>query len=64
MAGLIEEWRAEFKFAHINMLESYKGYKPEELRANPGDLVHPNALGHEIAAKTLFDYLTKNRYIE
>jgi lysophospholipase L1-like esterase len=43
-------------FTYVDLLPAFKGLRPDEVWAMPGD-PHPNALGHAIMAKTIFPVL-------
>ncbi|HEY2889569.1 MAG TPA: GDSL-type esterase/lipase family protein [Dongiaceae bacterium] len=43
-------------FTYVDLLPAFKGRRPDEVWAMPGD-PHPNALGHAIMAKTIFPVL-------
>jgi lysophospholipase L1-like esterase len=43
-------------FIYVDLLPGLQGLEPKQLWAMPGD-PHPNALGHEIMAQTLYPVL-------
>lgn len=58
--GAIHATMRRFAEAHgyifIDLLPAFQGLKPEQVWAMPGD-PHPNALGHELMAKSIFPIL-------
>lgn len=50
---LIKKWCKEFDWGFIDLIEHYKNYGLETLRVNSKDPIHPNGLGHRIAAETI-----------
>ena len=44
-------------FHVVDLLASYRGFDPNDLQVVEGDHVHPNALGHQIAAEAIDRYL-------
>lgn len=57
VSNLIKECCSEFNFSYIDILEVYKDYSPEKLKVSPYDSVHPNALGHKIAAERIVNFI-------
>lgn len=59
-AGIHDTMR-QFAQAHgytfIDLLPAFEGLKPEQVWAMPGD-PHPNAMGHELMAKSIFPILS------
>lgn len=53
MGALIKQWCQRFGFLHIDLATAYQEYDSRELRASADDLVHPNQLGHKIAAEVI-----------
>ncbi|MBU0478140.1 SGNH/GDSL hydrolase family protein [bacterium] len=53
MADFIKQWCARFNFLHIDLLSKFAEYDYRQLRCNPQDSCHPNAIGHKIAAETI-----------
>ncbi len=53
MSALIKKWCKEFDWGFIDLIEHYKNYGLEALRVNSKDPIHPNSLGHRIAAETI-----------
>ncbi len=47
----------------IDLFSAFKGHRARDLWAHPSD-PHPNALGHEIAAKAIYDYIEKGGWID
>ena len=44
-------------FNVLDLLESFRGYNARELQVDSGDHVHPNPLGHRVAAEALMGLL-------
>lgn len=53
MSDFIKQWCARFNFLHIDLLSKFAEYDYRQLRCNPQDACHPNAIGHKIAAETI-----------
>jgi|GEM_PF-1255647 len=53
MARSIKEWCAELGFMNVDISLAFKEYGYSGLKCSPGDPVHPNALGHKIAAESI-----------
>jgi len=53
MSALIKKWCEEFDWSFIDLIEYYKSYGLEALRVSFKDSIHPNGLGHRIAAETI-----------
>ena len=53
VSTLIKKWCKEFDWGFIDLIEYYKSYGLEALRVNSKDSIHPNGLGHRIAAETI-----------
>jgi lysophospholipase L1-like esterase len=52
----------ESGFLYLDFLDSFKSADPHGLWAMPGD-PHPNAFGHELMAKQLYDFLKDRKLI-
>lgn len=50
----------QYGFNIIDLLSEYSKYPVKKVRLERGDFVHPNQLGHQIAAKELFSYISEN----
>ena len=48
----------------IDLLSAYAEYPASELQVESGDHVHPNVLGHQVAANALFEGLMERRSLE
>lgn len=48
----------EYGYTYVDLLPGFVGLSPEKIWAMPGD-PHPNALGHQIMADTLYPVLAK-----
>jgi len=53
MSALIKKWCGEFGWSFIDLMEYYKSYGLEALKSSSGNPVHPNSLGHKIAAEII-----------
>jgi len=53
ISASIKKWCKEFNWGFIDLIEYYKSYGLEVLRVNSKDPIHPNGLGHRIAAETI-----------
>jgi len=51
------------RFMILDLLETYKKYNPEELRSKNIDTIHPNELGHELAANENYKKLKSEKLI-
>lgn len=60
MRGLISQWCAEFDFLNIDLTQDFKRLDPAQLRVREGDTCHLNALGYNIATKSIFKKITEN----
>lgn len=47
----------------LDLLERFKRHRQADLQVDNGDHVHPNALGHRVAASALFDFLVSRRLL-
>ena len=50
----------KYKFLVVDLLAEYRRYPVKQTRVERGDFVHPNALGHEIAAVSVASFFQKN----
>lgn len=58
MSGLIQKWCKELNWGYLNLQELYNSYGLKALRAKSGkDVIHPNNLGHKIAAEAIMEEL-------
>ncbi|MFA5062988.1 MAG: SGNH/GDSL hydrolase family protein [Candidatus Omnitrophota bacterium] len=53
ISSLIQKWCKELGWGYVNLQEPFKGYGLRALRANLKDGIHPNSLGHRIAAEAI-----------
>lgn len=60
MRNKLKEWSDEFSFQYVSLFEEYKKYSYKDLKIKPDDEVHPNELGHKIAAEYIFKKLQEN----
>lgn len=61
MSGLIRGWCEELNFLHIDILEEYGKYDYKQLRQRIDDFIHPNVLGHRLAAEGIAEKLRENK---
>jgi lysophospholipase L1-like esterase len=54
---MVAEGYRESGFPVVDLVEAYRAHPHEELKADPSDHVHPNALGHQLAAAAVLRYL-------
>lgn len=58
MLTLIKKWCKELDWGFIDLMKYYKSYGMKALRVSPKDSIHPNGLGHRIAAETIAEELS------
>ena len=59
MSGLIKVWCKDLKLEYVNLIRPYRSYGLKKLRANYDDDIHPNSVGHKIAAEEITKELKK-----
>lgn len=52
-----------WKNERINLLPYYQEYAEKELIVNTYD-IHPNELGHQLAAQAIYETLNEEKYIK
>jgi lysophospholipase L1-like esterase len=52
-----------YQFSIVDLLGEYRKYPVKQTRIERGDFVHPNALGHNIAATTVSQFLHENSHL-
>ena len=59
---VIERISEENNFYFLDLYPTFEPYGPKKFRLNVFDS-HPNELGHEMAAKAIYDFLIKEKLI-
>jgi hypothetical protein len=64
ISSLLEKWCKELGWGYVNLKEPFKAYELSALRVNPKDSIHPNSLGHRIAADAIVEELKQTVFIK
>jgi hypothetical protein len=59
MSNLIQKWCNELNWEYLDLTGLYQQYGFAALRVNSNDPIHPNGLGHRIAAEAIMEELKK-----
>jgi lysophospholipase L1-like esterase len=57
MSSSIQKWCKELGWGYVDLQKLYKSYGLSALRVNSDDPIHPNSLGHRIAAEAIIEKL-------
>jgi len=64
MSDLIQRWCKELGWGYVNLQKPFKDYGLRALRINLKDDIHPNSLGHRIAAEAIAGELQETAVIK
>ncbi|KPK00674.1 MAG: hypothetical protein AMK71_08065 [Nitrospira bacterium SG8_35_4] len=59
----VSDAASKSNFIVLDLVKDYSKYKGSDLQVDSGDHVHPNAIGHKIAADALYQFFKKNDHL-